>query len=339
MFYKRLCAEEIGRKFEVSDDQLLDVQRRMTEAVNKGLGKSTQSASSVKCWDTYIDYPTPATGSFPAPCAFDTPVSPLREFLSLNMSHATRIMVRHTTISPRDRINIKYLERHYPKMKTGSGRQLFDQAAEQLAEFTTAHKVETTDMPLEFTFGFPVQQTSLGQGILYRWTKEFNYRTELVSTNVVDGIRDSLARLNVNMGHVAVINDVTSSLIDMQVAFPNARVGLVVDEGCNCCFVDRVANVRDRRIEGKDAAAINTVVNTEWGAFGENGELDDVRNALDRHMDVVSLQPGKQIFEKLTSGEFCDVIDVHIRTIHFACLKVCTWANWSGCLSCPWRKI
>lgn len=35
-------------------------------------------------------------------------------------------------------------------------------------------------------------------------------------------------------------------------------------------------------------------VNMEWGAFGDNGCLDDIRTEYDRIVDDFSLNPGKQ---------------------------------------------
>ena len=46
------------------------------------------------------------------------------------------------------------------------------------------------------------------------------------------------------------------------------------------------------------------VINTEWGAFGDNGELDFVRTKWDRNVDENSVNPGKQIFEKMISGMY-----------------------------------
>ena len=36
------------------------------------------------------------------------------------------------------------------------------------------------------------------------------------------------------------------------------------------------------------------VVNTEWGGFGSNGELDFVRTKWDRNVDELSVNPGHQ---------------------------------------------
>ena len=46
------------------------------------------------------------------------------------------------------------------------------------------------------------------------------------------------------------------------------------------------------------------IVNTEWGAFGENGEIDFLRTKWDKDDDESSLNPGRQIFEKLISGMY-----------------------------------
>ncbi len=37
------------------------------------------------------------------------------------------------------------------------------------------------------------------------------------------------------------------------------------------------------------------IINMEWGAFGDDGILDDVRTEFDVHMDNVSLNKGKQL--------------------------------------------
>jgi len=38
------------------------------------------------------------------------------------------------------------------------------------------------------------------------------------------------------------------------------------------------------------------IVNTEWGAFGDDGVLDFARNQFDRRLDVTSLNPGHQLW-------------------------------------------
>jgi len=48
----------------------------------------------------------------------------------------------------------------------------------------------------------------------------------------------------------------------------------------------------------------NMLINTEWGAFGEGGVLDFVQTEFDRILDKNSLNPTKQLFEKMLSGMY-----------------------------------
>ena len=55
------------------------------------------------------------------------------------------------------------------------------------------------------------------------------------------------------------------------------------------------------------------IVNTEWGAFGDNGELDYIVTKWDRNVDAASLNPGKQIFEKMISGMYMGEVVRQVR--------------------------
>ncbi|VDP94757.1 unnamed protein product [Echinostoma caproni] len=54
------------------------------------------------------------------------------------------------------------------------------------------------------------------------------------------------------------------------------------------------------------------VINTEWGAFGEAGELSAYRTQFDKSVDAESINPGKQPFEKMVSGMYLGEIVRHI---------------------------
>ena len=50
--------------------------------------------------------------------------------------------------------------------------------------------------------------------------------------------------------------------------------------------------------------ALKVLINTEWGAFGNSGALDFILTDFDRDVDKNSVNPTKQIFEKLISGMY-----------------------------------
>lgn len=64
---------------------------------------------------------------------------------------------------------------------------------------------------------------------------------------------------------------------------------LISGTGTNCCYMEEMQNFE--RVEGDDG---RMCVNMEWGAFGENGELDDFCTAFDHLVDDSSSYPGKQ---------------------------------------------
>ncbi|KAJ8928392.1 hypothetical protein NQ314_019057 [Rhamnusium bicolor] len=48
----------------------------------------------------------------------------------------------------------------------------------------------------------------------------------------------------------------------------------------------------------------NVSINTEWGAFGDDGSLDFIRTEYDEDVDKNSINPGKQKHEKMISGMY-----------------------------------
>ena len=58
------------------------------------------------------------------------------------------------------------------------------------------------------------------------------------------------------------------------------------------------------------------VINTEWGAFGDFGELDTVRTTYDIAIDDKSPNRKQQLFEKAISGTLAVTINRGIFMSH-----------------------
>ena len=95
---------------------------------------------------------------------------------------------------------------------------------------------------------------------------------------------------------------------------PSCRIGLILGTGTNACYVERMKNVE--YAEGPEDGLM--VINTEWGAFGERGELGFLRTPWDEELDNKTENPGKQVLEKMVSGmylgELMRIILVDLRT-------------------------
>lgn len=67
-------------------------------------------------------------------------------------------------------------------------------------------------------------------------------------------------------------------------------LALPTGTGCNACYMEEMQNVE--LVEGDEG---RMCVNTEWGAFGDSGELDEFLLEYDRVVDENSLNPGQQL--------------------------------------------
>jgi len=63
----------------------------------------------------------------------------------------------------------------------------------------------------------------------------------------------------------------------------------ILGTGSNACYMEEMQN-----IETVDGVEGRMCVNMEWGGFGDNGCLDDIRTQYDNAVDDLSLNAGKQ---------------------------------------------
>lgn len=57
----------------------------------------------------------------------------------------------------------------------------------------------------------------------------------------------------------------------------------------------------------EDEGPRHMIINTEWGAFGDKGELDFIRTKWDEAVDAGSLNPGKTVFTKIDRITICQI--------------------------------
>ena len=96
---------------------------------------------------------------------------------------------------------------------------------------------------------------------------------------------------------MAIVNDTTGTLMSCAHKNRECRVGLIVGTGTNACYMEQLRNVplmQPSDVPDDDALLHpdQVIVNTEWGAFGDNGCLDFVRTKWDNQIDHHSLNPG-----------------------------------------------
>lgn len=261
---------------------------RLTKELSMGLARDTHPRSIVKCFITYVqDLPTgKETG----------------KFLAIDLG-GTNFRILLITL---DNGSIDTISKNYTMDRgiiEGPGKALFDFIALCLADFCMENGVERDNLPLGFTFSFPVQQLGLDKGILVTWTKGFKC-DGVVGKNVVELLQEAINRRgDVKVNIVAILNDSTGALMSCAFDNPTCRIGLIVGTGINACYVEKTINTET--FEGyQTAAKPNMLVSCELGAFGDNGVLDFIRNDIDKAVDKQTINPKKQTFEKCISGMY-----------------------------------
>uniref|UniRef100_A0A9J7Y1Z0 hexokinase n=1 Tax=Cyprinus carpio carpio TaxID=630221 RepID=A0A9J7Y1Z0_CYPCA len=282
----RQIAETLA-EFRLTEEQLLEVKKRMRTEIQNGLSKNTQSTATVKMLPTYVRSTPDGTenGDF---LALDLGGTNFRVLLVKIRSGKRRTVEMHNKIYA---IPIEVMQ--------GTGDELFDHIVYCISDFLDYMGMKNTRLPLGFTFSFPCRQTSLDAGILVNWTKGFK-ATDCEGEDVVSLLRDAIKRREeFDLDVVAVVNDTVGTMMTCAYEEPTCEVGLIAGTGSNACYMEEMRN-----IETVDGVEGRMCVNMEWGAFGDNGCLDDIRTQYDNAVDDLSLNAGKQKYEKMCSGMY-----------------------------------
>ncbi|XP_062846644.1 hexokinase HKDC1 isoform X2 [Trichomycterus rosablanca] len=274
-------------EFTLSSAQLHQVKQKMRVELERGLKKDLHSSASVKMLPAYV---------------YRTPDGTERgKFLALDLG-GTNFRVLVVKIQSGIRKSVRMYNKIYAiplEIMQGTGEELFDHIVQCISDFLDYMGMKNTRLPLGFTFSFPCRQTGIDKGSLVNWTKGFK-ATDCEGHDVVDMLREAIKRRNeFDLDIVAVVNDTVGTMMTCAYEDPKCEIGLIAGTGSNVCYMEEVKN-----IETVDGDQGQMCVNTEWGGFGDNDNIEDIRTWFDREVDKGSLNVGKQRFEKMTSGMY-----------------------------------
>ncbi|ERE90381.1 glucokinase-like protein [Cricetulus griseus] len=286
---KKEKVEQILAEFQLREEDLKKVMRRMQKEMDRGLRLETHEEASVKMLPTYVR---------------STPEgSEVGDFLSLDLGGTNfRVMLVKVGEGDAGQWSVKTKQQMYSipqDAMTGTAEMLFDYISECISDFLDKHQMKHKKLPLGFTFSFPVRHEDIDKGILLNWTKGFK-ASGAEGNNIVGLLRDAIKRRgDFEMDVVAMVNDTVATMISCYYEDRQCEVGMIVGTGCNACYMEEMQNVE--LVEGDEG---RMCVNTEWGAFGDSGELDEFLLEYDRMVDESSANPGQQLYEKLIGGKY-----------------------------------
>ncbi|XP_028269324.1 hexokinase-2 [Parambassis ranga] len=272
---------------QLSDETLMDVSMRFRREMDKGLCRDTNPAAAVKMLPTFVRSTPDGTEQ--------------GEFLALDLGGSNfRVLLVKVMADGMQKVEMESQIYAIPEhIMRGSGSELFDHVVDCLANFVDKMGIKDKKLPLGFTFSFPCQQTKLDESVLLSWTKGFR-SSGVEGKDVVSLLRKSIKkRGDFDIDIVAVVNDTVGTMMTCGYDDQHCEIGLIVGTGTNACYMEQMRN-----IELLDGDEGRMCVNTEWGAFGDDGALEDLRTDIDREIDAGSLNPGKQLFEKMISGMY-----------------------------------
>uniref|UniRef100_A0A665VFP2 Hexokinase-2 n=1 Tax=Echeneis naucrates TaxID=173247 RepID=A0A665VFP2_ECHNA len=270
-----------------SDETLKDIMNRFRREMENGLGHDTNPTATVKMLPTFVR-------SIPDG-------SEKGDFIALDLGGSNfrilRVKVTHDKKQP---VQMESQVYETPDDIThGSGTQLFAHVADCLGDFMEKQKIKDKKLPVGFTFSFPCAQTKLDEAVLVTWTKKFK-ASGVEGMDVVKLLNRAIKkRGDYEADIMAVVNDTVGTMMTCGFDDQRCEVGIIIGTGTNACYMEELRHID--LVEGDEG---RMCINTEWGAFGDDGSLEDIRTEFDREIDRGSLNPGKQLFEKMASGMY-----------------------------------
>ena len=285
--------QEECRCLQLNNEQLHQLMELMNKSFEEGLRSETASTAAVKMLPSYIRALPNGTeqGDFLA--------------LDLGGTNFRVLLIQIVGKEAEMKSKIFRVPDHFMK---GTGESLFDHIAECLATFMKDHDlIHREKLPLGFTFSFPCKQEGLTCAKLVNWTKGFK-ASNVEGNDVVQLLREAcIRRGDIDIDVVAVLNDTTGTMMACAFVENSCNIGVICGTGSNACYMERIENITKLKGEidfESDGLPKEMCVNTEWGAFGDDGVMDFVRTKYDQQLDKNSINVGRQLMEKMISGMY-----------------------------------
>eukprot|EP00392_Amoebophrya_sp_AT5.2_P001575 g1577.t1 len=195
----------------------------------------------------------------------------------------------------------------------GTHKDLFGLIADEIKAFLAELRAKDPNiagrqLPLGFTFSFPLRQEALGRGILTNWAKGFE-TTGCLGSDVCALLEDELNERKLPVTVKALINDTAGALMSQTlVDCGTTSVGVIIGTGTNCAYLERRDAISKLGISTSTSSSQSSTrsiplmcINCECGNF----TCEDLRRtAMDEDLDRSSSNPGVQHIEKMIAGHY-----------------------------------
>ncbi len=162
-----------------------------------------------------------------------------------------------------------------------------------------------SDPSVGFCFSYACEAAPDGDARLLHWTKQIQ-APEIVGQWIGAELRK---RLSFSPSRVLVLNDTVTTLLAGKVCERpgqrfSAYIGFILGTGTNVAYVQKTSGIA--KLPPGDYP-MEMIVNSESGGFSKVAQ-----SSFDAAMDSKSLDPGRQVFEKMISGAYLGGIGLEI---------------------------
>ncbi|KAI1260212.1 hexokinase-1 [Xylariaceae sp. FL1019] len=200
-----------------------------------------------------------------------------------------------------------------PVIKQLKGLAFFDWMATRINEVINAdggsYTAEET-IPMGLAWSFPVEQVSMGGGLLMGMGKGFLATEGLLGQDLGEIIKFACSKQGLNVQLESIINDSSATLLSQAYTHAATRFGLILGTGTNIAVhlpVSAIGRAKfGARPESWFDSASHVIVNTELGMFGHDilplTRWDELLNDSHPRPDF---QPLEHLLSGYYLGEIC----------------------------------
>ncbi|KAI0483637.1 hexokinase-1 [Xylaria cf. heliscus] len=199
-----------------------------------------------------------------------------------------------------------------PEIKRLEGMAFFDWMAMRIHDVIHKDGVANSKepIPMGLAWSFPVEQVSLGGGLLMSMGKGFLATSGLLGQDLGEIIKFACQKRGLNVQLASIINDSTATLLSQAYTHTETRFGLILGTGTNIAVhlpVSALSRFKyGTRPDSWFDSARHVIVNTELGMFGHDilpmTRWDELLNASHPRPEF---QPLEHLLSGYYLGEIC----------------------------------
>ncbi|OTB02168.1 hypothetical protein M426DRAFT_62627 [Hypoxylon sp. CI-4A] len=198
-----------------------------------------------------------------------------------------------------------------PEVKKLEGMSFFDWMAARIHEVIRDDILNGQDViPMGLAWSFPVEQVSLGGGLLLGMGKGFMATSGLLGQDLGEIIKFACRKQGLDVQLAAIVNDSSATLLSQAYVHASTRFGLILGTGTNIAVhlpVSAFSRAKyGTRPDSWFESASHVIVNTELGMFGKDilplTRWDELLNASHPRPDF---QPLEHLLSGFYLGEIC----------------------------------